>query len=101
MHEALAFRGVREVDFAAEDLPVERREVVGRLWVKQAEELQLVNVEVADGLHHGQLGHHLHGVEEGGEKGIRNLVVCLSSIHQTPTPQKCDLLHEFKSAVAS
>lgn len=88
MREALALRGVREVDFAAEDLPVERREVVGRLWVQQAEELQLVDVEVTDGLHHGQLGHHLHGVGEGVRRGSENLVICLSSIHQTPSPQK-------------
>lgn len=45
--------------------------------MKQAEELQLVDVKVADGLHHGQLGQDLHGVGKEGEKGIRNMVICL------------------------
>lgn len=55
----LALSGVWEGDLAAENLSVESREVVGRFWVKQMEKLQLINMEVANRLHHGQLGHHL------------------------------------------
>ena len=55
----LALGGVWESDLAAEDLAVERGEAAGRLWVEETEELQLVHVQVADGLHHGHLGHHL------------------------------------------
>lgn len=55
----LALGGVWEGDLAEENLSVESREVVGRFWVKQMEKLQLINMEVANRLHHGQLRHHL------------------------------------------
>lgn len=55
----LALSGVWEVDLAAENLSVESREVVGSFWVKEAEKFQLINMEVANRLHHGQFGHHL------------------------------------------
>lgn len=55
----LALSGVWEGDFAAENLSVESREVIGRFWVKETEKLQLINMEVANRFHHGQLGHHL------------------------------------------
>lgn len=70
----LAFCGVREVDFAAEDLSIQRGKAEGRVWVKQTEELQLVNVEVADGLHHGKLGHHLRGFKRAQKGGQKNVV---------------------------
>lgn len=68
----LALCGVWEGDFTAENLPVERREGVGRLGVNQTEKLQLVDVEVADGLHRRELWHHLkkgERTEEWGESG--------------------------------
>lgn len=55
----LALRGVWEGDFAAKDLPVQRRKGVRRLRVNQAEKLQFVNVKVADGLHNWEFRHHL------------------------------------------
>lgn len=56
---ALAVGGVRQRHLAAEHFPVERWEAVGGFRVDQAEKLQLIDVEVANGLHCGQLGHHL------------------------------------------
>lgn len=53
LSEMLAFGGVREGDLAAENLSVESREVVGCFWVKEAEKLQLINMEIANRLHHG------------------------------------------------
>lgn len=48
---SLTVGGVREIDLAAEHFPVERREAVGCFRVNQAEEIQLVNMQVTDGLH--------------------------------------------------
>ena len=55
----LALRGVGEDEVTAEHLSVQRGEAVGRLRVDQAKELQLVDVQMADGLHDGKLRHHL------------------------------------------
>lgn len=51
--------GVGEEALATEDLPIQRGEVVGRFWVEQAEKLQLVYVEVADGLDNRKFRQHL------------------------------------------
>lgn len=48
---SLTVGGVREADLAAEHFPVQGREAVGCFRVNQAEELQLVNMQVTDGLH--------------------------------------------------
>lgn len=55
----LAVGGVRQRHLAAKNFPVQWWEIVGGLWVDQTEKLQFINVEVADRLHCGQLGHHL------------------------------------------
>ncbi len=61
---ALALCGVWEGDFTAKNLPVQRREGVCCLRVNQTEELQFVDVKVANGLHYGKLRHHLRGHTE-------------------------------------
>lgn len=48
---SLTVGGVREVDLTAKHFPVQRWEAVGCFWVNQTEELQLVNMQVTDGLH--------------------------------------------------
>lgn len=55
----LAVSGIRKGDFTAKHFSVEWRKAVGCLRVKQPEKLQLVNVEIADGLHLRKLGDHL------------------------------------------
>lgn len=61
LNRFLVHCGVWEGDFTAEHLTVQRGEIVCSLRVEQTEKLELVNVEIADGLHHGKLGHHLRG----------------------------------------
>jgi len=63
----LALGGVWEDEVAAEHLSVQRGEGVRGLGVHQPEELQLVDVEVADGLHDREFGHHLQ--RQGRRRG--------------------------------
>lgn len=61
---ALALPWVAVLQLRVEDLLIEGWEVHGRLRVQETEKLQFVQVQVANGLHQGQLGDHLWGKEE-------------------------------------
>ncbi len=74
MSVCLAVSGVRQRHLAAKHLPVQWWETVGSLWVDQAEKLEFVDVQVADRLHYGQLGHHLWG-----QKAHIGKFMCVSS----------------------
>lgn len=77
---ALALPGVTVLKLRVENLLIEWGEVHGSLRVQETEKFQLVHVQVANGLHQGQLGNHLQGEKELVTAGMLG-VVPLFTLH--------------------